>query len=98
MLNEELLRQWSAVQHGQAPDVNPEIVELSHALRRQGVLADPYAIPSGETAGADDAALRRKVLNGLAAVAITISLFAGGVAAMVAPAPALAMAPRMILE
>jgi len=98
MLNEQLLKQWSAVHQGQAPEVNPEIVELSHTLSRQGVLPDPYATPSGETPDRRNATVRRKLLNGLAAIAITISLFAGGVAALVAPAPALATPAHMILE
>lgn len=98
MLNEHLLRQWSAVNQGRAPEVNPEVVELGRKLRLQGVLDNPYGIPAGEPAKPASDTFRVKILRGLAAFAITLALFGAGIGALVAPAPALAVAPHMIFE
>jgi len=63
---------------------------------RQQPKANPLAIPAGDARPAE-LERRNSLLSGLAAVAITVALFAGGIAAVVAPAPGLAVPAHTIL-
>jgi hypothetical protein len=63
---------------------------------RQAAKANPLEIPAGEARPAAHDQ-RTSLLSGLAAVAITVALFAAGIAAVIAPAPALAVPAHTIL-
>jgi hypothetical protein len=96
MLDNQVLEAWSGVQedlvrHFESP--YDRIYQRQQALEAKH---NPYGIPADEPAAANDDT-RINLLSGLAAVAITVLLFLGGIAAVVAPTPALAVQPHMIL-
>jgi hypothetical protein len=97
MLHQTILRQGTEAHEHFSADIEQLLAEARAKLSRRDAIDNPYGIPADEPASSPGDAVRLGVLRVLAAVLITFALFGGGVAAMVAPTPAVAMPAHAIL-